>query len=136
MKVTLNTQEIQEAVQCYIANVLGSELQVNDIVVVQGRDSNGSRIEVELSKFAPPIDLDDIKPVSQQTKADKLPKASLPEEESDDDTNALFKEDSEPEEIIPKPVLPEPAEVKNEPKAASVMTEGVKPLPGSFFSSN
>lgn len=135
MKVTLNTQEIQEAVQCYIANVLGSELQVNDIVVVQGRDSNGSRIEVELSKFAPPIDLDDIKPVSQQTKADKLPKASLPEEESDDDTNALFKEDSEPEKKVASLTEDNPVQI-DAPKAASVMTEGVKPLPGSFFSSN
>ena len=135
MKVTLNTQEIQEAVQCYIANVLGSELQVNDIVVVQGRDSNGSRIEVELSKFAPPIDLDDIKPVSHPTKADKLPKASLPEEESDDITNALFKEDSEPEKEVAPVTEDNPVQI-GAPKAASVMTEGVKPLPGSFFSSN
>lgn len=128
MKVTLNTQEIQEAVQCYIANVLGSELQVNDIVVVQGRDSNGSRIEVELSKYAPPIDLDDIKPVSHPSKGAKALNTPVVDEEEE---TSFDSQENEPEEIIP-----EPAEVKDEPKAASVMTEGVKPLPGSFFSSN
>lgn len=57
MKVTLNTEEIKEAVQHYINNVLGSQLRVEEIQVVQGRESNGSRIEVELSKGLP-IDLD------------------------------------------------------------------------------
>ena len=53
MKVTLNNQEIQEAVQCYISNILGSDLKVTEISVVQGREqggSNTSRIELELVK--------------------------------------------------------------------------------------
>ena len=53
MKVTLNNSEIQEAVQCYIANILGSDLKVTEISVVQGREqggSNTSRIELELTK--------------------------------------------------------------------------------------
>ena len=48
MKVTLNNFEIQEAVQCYISNILGSDLKVTEISVVQGREqggSNTSRIE-------------------------------------------------------------------------------------------
>ena len=53
MKVTLNNFEIQEAVQCYISNILGSNLKVTEISVVQGREqggSNTSRIELELVK--------------------------------------------------------------------------------------
>ena len=53
MKVTLNNFEIQEAVQCYISNILGSDLKVTEISVVQGREqggSNTSRIELELVK--------------------------------------------------------------------------------------
>ena len=53
MKVTLNNFEIQEAVQCYISNILGSILKVTEISVVQGREqggSNTSRIELELVK--------------------------------------------------------------------------------------
>ena len=53
MKVTLNNFEIQEAVQCYISNILGSDLKVTEISVVQGREqggSNTSRIELELIK--------------------------------------------------------------------------------------
>lgn len=53
MKVTLNNSEIQEAVQCYISNILGSYLKVTEISVVQGREqggSNTSRIELELVK--------------------------------------------------------------------------------------
>lgn len=132
MKVTLNTQEIQEAVQCYIANVLGSELHVNDIVVVQGRDSNGSRIEVELSKYQP-IDLDVISIPVQSSKSTKpLSTSTVTEKEEEEETP--FDSSSDEEESATE--VPEPAEVKDEPKAASVMTEGIKPLPGSFFSSN
>ena len=53
MKVTLKNFEIQEAVQCYISNILGSDLKVTEISVVQGREqggSNTSRIELELVK--------------------------------------------------------------------------------------
>ena len=53
MTVTLNNFEIQEAVQCYISNILGSDLKVTEISVVQGREqggSNTSRIELELVK--------------------------------------------------------------------------------------
>ena len=57
MKVTLDKNEIQEAVQHYISNVLGSSLLVSEIAVIQGRESNGARIEIDLFK-AEPIDLD------------------------------------------------------------------------------
>ena len=50
MKVVLDKQEIQEAVQCYVNIVLGSSLNVTDLTVIQGRESNGARIELELSK--------------------------------------------------------------------------------------
>ena len=49
MKVIISQEEIHEAVQAYITNVLGSELIVNEITVVAGRE-NASRIEAELSK--------------------------------------------------------------------------------------
>ena len=57
MKVTLDKNEIQEAVQHYISNVLGSSLLVSEIAVIQGRESNGARIEIDLYR-AEPIDLD------------------------------------------------------------------------------
>ena len=60
MKVVLDKQEIQEAVQCYVNIVLGSSLNVTDLTVIQGRESNGARIELELSKYLPPLDLDDM----------------------------------------------------------------------------
>lgn len=133
MKVTLNTQEIQEAVQCYIANVLGSELHVNDIVVVQGRDSNGSRIEVELSKYQP-IDLDVISTPVQSSKSTKPLSTSTVTEKEEEEEETPFDSSSDEEDSASE--VPEPVEVKDEPKAASVMAEGIKPLPGSFFSSN
>lgn len=48
MKAILNQDEIKEAIQAYVKHTLGSTLEVQEIQVVAGRDSNGSRIEVEL----------------------------------------------------------------------------------------
>ena len=159
MKVTLDKNEIQEAVQHYISNVLGSSLLVSEIAVIQGRESNGARIEVDLFR-AEPIDLDSgdcvnscdaveepiVNPEPVKATQESQPKAektvakkstsvaalNLPVDESEDD-----EEDT--------PVTPDPITVKedhvipSEPKSASVASSastGMKPLPGSFFGSN
>ncbi len=93
MKVTLNTQEIQEAVQCYISNILGSDLQVTEISVVQGRDSNGSRIELELSK-SKPIDLGTIPVTPALVKSLNIPVV-------DEDAEEVL--DMEPETTVEEP---------------------------------
>ena len=166
MKVVLDKQEIQEAVQCYVNIVLGSSLNVTDLTVIQGRESNGARIELELSKYLPPIDLDDLddtevvtKPVQVQESEPEKTKQEIVEEKAEKeltpvDVPATPKktkqsvaalnipvDDEEEEEEIPmdnSPVTepnPVPADAVA-PKSASVMTSGVSPLPGSFFSNN
>ena len=160
MKVTLDKTEIQEAVQHYINNVLGSDLHVTEVSVIQGRESNGARIELELSKYLPPLDLDDIDEIARPVQV----KESEPEKENQgvvvekgvtsEDVPATPKktrqavaalntpvDDEDEEEQIPmdnSPVTepnPVPADAVA-PKSASVMTTGMSPLPGSFFSNN
>lgn len=159
MKVTLDKNEIQEAVQHYISNVLGSSLLVSEIAVIQGRESNGARIEIDLYK-AEPIDLDNGEivnicvPVQEPNDISDFVKAtpvSQPEVEkpkvkkstSVAALNLPVDDSDEYEETTP--VAPEPETVKeghvipSEPKSASVAstaTTGMKPLPGSFFGSN
>ena len=160
MKVVLDKQEIQEAVQCYVNIVLGSSLNVTDLTVIQGRESNGARIELELSKYLPPIDLDDIditaRPIQVQESEPEKPKQIIAVEKgvTSEDVPATPKktrqavaalntpvEDDDDEEQIPmdnSPVTepnPVPADAVA-PKSASVMTTGMSPLPGSFFSNN
>ena len=158
MKVVLDKQEIQEAVQCYVNIVLGSSLNVIDLTVIQGRESNGARIELELSKYLPPIDLDDIDITSRRIQKEAEPeeikqevvaeKESAPEvvpstpKKTRQAVAALNTPvDDEDEEEIPmdnSPVTepnPVPADAVA-PKSASVMTTGMSPLPGSFFSNN
>lgn len=159
MKVVLDKQEIQEAVQCYVNIVLGSSLNVTDLTVVQGRDSNGARIELELSKYLPPIDLDDIditsRPIQKEVEPEEVKQEVVAEKESAPEVvpstpkktrqavAALNTpvDDEDEEEQIPmdnSPVTepnPVPADVVA-PKSASVMTSGMSPLPGSFFSNN
>lgn len=161
MKVVLDKQEIQEAVQCYVNIVLGSSLNVTDLTVIQGRESNGARIELELSKYLPPIDLDDTevvaKPVQVQesepekTKQDvvlekgvtseDVPTTPKKTKQSVAALNIPVDAEEEEEEEIPmdnSPVTepnPVPADAVA-PKSASVMTSGMSPLPGSFFSNN
>ena len=160
MKVTLDKNEIQEAVQHYISNVLGSSLLVSEIAVIQGRESNGARIEVDLFK-AEPIDLDNgemvntcipveedpivipepVKATQESQPEVEKPKAkkstsvaalNLPVDDSEEDEE-ITPMDPEPETVKEDPVIPA------EPKSASVAsstTTGMKPLPGSFFGSN
>ena len=160
MKVTLDKQEIQEAVQCYVNIVLGSSLNVTDLTVIQGRESNGARIELELSKYLPPIDLDEIdittRPIRVQESEPEKTKQEVVEEKgvTSEDIPATPKktrqavaalntpvDDEDEEEQIPmdnSPVTepnPVPADAVA-PKSASVMTTGMSPLPGSFFSNN
>ena len=160
MKVVLDKQEIQEAVQCYVNIVLGSSLNVTDLTVIQGRESNGARIELELSKYLPPIDLDAIdvvaNPVQIKESEPEKPKQVVAEEKevTSEDVPATPKktrqavaalntpvDDEDEEEQIPmdnSPVTepnPVPADAVA-PKSASVMTSGMSPLPGSFFSNN
>ena len=160
MKVVLDKQEIQEAVQCYVNIVLGSSLNVTDLTVIQGRESNGARIELELSKYLPPIDLDDIditaRPIQVQESEPEKTKQVVAEEKgvTSEDVPVTPKktrqavaalntpvEDDDEEEQIPmdnSPVTepnPVPADAVA-PKSASVMTTGMSPLPGSFFSNN
>ena len=160
MKVVLDKQEIQEAVQCYVNIVLGSSLNVTDLTVIQGRESNGARIELELSKYLPPIDLDDIditaRPIQVQETETEKPKQVVAEEKevTSEEVPATPKktrqavaalntpvDDEDEEEQIPmdnSPVTepnPVPADAVA-PKSASVMTTGMSPLPGSFFSNN
>ena len=158
MKVTLDKNEIQEAVQHYISNVLGSSLLVSEIAVIQGRESNGARIEIDLYR-AEPIDLDNgeiisrpipveepiVNPEPVKATQESQPEAEKPKAKKSTSVAALNLpvDDSEEEEITP--MDPEPETVKEdhvipaEPKSASVAstaTTGMKPLPGSFFGSN
>lgn len=159
MKVVLDKQEIQEAVQCYVNIVLGSSLNVTDLTVIQGRESNGARIELELSKYLPPIDLDDMqtlaKPIQEEAEPEKVKQDVVVEKDvTSEDVPATPKktrqavaalntpvDDEDEEEQIPmdnSPVTepnPVPADAVA-PKSASVMTTGMSPLPGSFFSNN
>ena len=158
MKVVLDKQEIQEAVQCYVNIVLGSSLNVTDLTVIQGRESNGARIELELSKYLPPIDLDDMhtlaKPIQEEAEPEKVKQdVAVEKEVTPVDVPATPKKtkqaiaalnapvEDEDEEEIPmdnSPVTepnPVPADAVA-PKSASVMTTGMSPLPGSFFSNN
>ena len=160
MKVTLDKNEIQEAVQHYISNVLGSSLLVSEIAVIQGRESNGARIEIDLYR-AEPIDLDNGEMVNicipveedpifipEPVKAtqESQPEVEKPKAKKSTSVAALNLpvDDSEEDEEI-TPMDPEPETVKedhvipSEPKSASVAstaTTGMKPLPGSFFGSN
>ena len=159
MKVTLDKNEIQEAVQHYISNVLGSSLLVSEIAVIQGRESNGARIEIDLYKTEP-IDLDNgeivnicvpveepiINPEQLKATQESQPEAEKPKVKKTTSVAALNLpvDDSEEDEEI-TPMDPEPETVKedhvipSEPKSASVAstaTTGMKPLPGSFFGSN
>ena len=159
MKVVLDKQEIQEAVQCYVNIVLGSSLNVTDLTVIQGRESNGARIELELSKYLPPIDLDDIditsRPIQKEVEPEEVKQEVVLEKGvTSEDVPATPKktrqavaalnvpvDDEDEEEQIPmdnSPVTepnPVPADAVA-PKSASVMTTGMSPLPGSFFSNN
>ena len=160
MKVVLDKQEIQEAVQCYVNIVLGSTLNVTDLTVIQGRESNGARIELELSKYLPPIDLDDTDVVTspvqvKEAEPEKVKQDIVVEKGvTSEDVPATPKktrqavaalntpvDDEDEEEEIPmdnSPVTepnPVPADAVA-PKSASVMTTGMSPLPGSFFSNN
>lgn len=160
MKVVLDKQEIQEAVQCYVNIVLGSSLNVTDLTVIQGRESNGARIELELSKYLPPIDLDEVditaRPIQvQESEPEKTKQEVVLEKDvTSEDVPATPKktrqavaalntpvDDEDEEEQIPmdnSPVTepnPVPADAVA-PKSASVMTTGMSPLPGSFFSNN
>ena len=159
MKVVLDKQEIQEAVQCYVNIVLGSSLNVTDLTDIQGRESNGARIELELSKYLPPIDLDDMhilaKPIQEEAEPEKVKQDVVVEKGiTSEDVPATPKktrqvvaalntpvDDEDEEEQIPmdnSPVTepnPVPADAVA-PKSASVMTTGMSPLPGSFFSNN
>ena len=159
MKVTLDKNEIQEAVQHYISNVLGSSLLVSEIAVIQGRESNGARIEIDLYK-AEPIDLDNgeiisrpipveepiVNPEPVKAAQESQPEVEKPKVKKTTSVAALNLpvDDSEDDEEI-TPMDPEPETVKEdhvipaEPKSASVAstaTTGMKPLPGSFFGSN
>ena len=159
MKVVLDKQEIQEAVQCYVNIVLGSSLNVTDLTVIQGRESNGARIELELSKYLAPIDLDDMhtlaKPIQEEVEPEKVKQDVVVEKGvTSEDVPATTKktrqavaalntpvEDDDEEEQIPMDNSPvtEPDSVPTDvvtPKSASVMTTGMSPLPGSFFSNN
>ena len=159
MKVTLDKNEIQEAVQHYISNVLGSNLLVSEIAVIQGRESNGARIEIDLYR-AEPIDLDNgeivnicadeegniVTPEPVKTTQETQPEAEKPKVKKTTSVAALnlpVDDNEEDEEITP--MDPEPETVKEdhvipaEPKSASVASTpstGMKPLPGSFFGSN
>ena len=159
MKVTLDKNEIQEAVQHYISNVLGSSLLVSEIAVIQGRESNGARIEIDLYK-AEPIDLDNgeivniyvpveepiVNPEPVKATQESQPEVEKPKVKKTTSVAALnlpVDDNEEDEEITP--MDPEPETVKedhvipSEPKSASVAstaTTGMKPLPGSFFGSN
>ena len=159
MKVILDKNEIQEAVQHYISNVLGSSLLVSEIAVIQGRESNGARIEIDLYR-AEPIDLDNgeivnicvpveepiVNPEPVKAAQESQPEVEKPKVKKTTSVAALNLpvDDSEEDDEI-TPMDPEPETVKEdhvipaEPKSASVAstaTTGMKPLPGSFFGSN
>ena len=161
MKVTLDKNEIQEAVQHYISNVLGSSLLVSEIAVIQGRESNGARIEIDLYR-AEPIDLDNGEIRSRPIPVEepivnpepvKATQESQPEVEKPMDKpiakkstsvaalNLPVDDSEEDDEITPMDpeIVKEDHVIPAEPKSASVAstaTTGMKPLPGSFFGSN
>ena len=159
MKVTLDKNEIQEAVQHYISNVLGSSLLVSEIAVIQGRESNGARIEIDLYR-AEPIDLDNgeiisrpipveepiVNPEPVKATQESQPEVEKPKAKKTTSVAALnLPVDDSDEFEETTPVDPEPETVKEdhvipaEPKSASVASTpstGMKPLPGSFFGSN
>ena len=157
MKVTLDKNEIQEAVQHYISNVLGSSLLVSEIAVIQGRESNGARIEIDLYR-AEPIDLDNgeivnicvpveepiINPEQLKATQESQPDVEKPKVKKTTSVAALnlpVDDSEEDEEITPMDpeIVKEGHVIPSEPKSASVAstaTTGMKPLPGSFFGSN
>ena len=157
MKVTLDKNEIQEAVQHYISNVLGSSLLVSEIAVIQGRESNGARIEIDLYR-AEPIDLDNGEIISRPIPVEepiinpeqlKATQESQPEVEKSKvkkttsvaALNLPVDDSEEDEEITPMDpeIVKEDHDIPAEPKSASVASTpstGMKPLPGSFFGSN
>ena len=157
MKVTLDKNEIQEAVQHYISNVLGSSLLVSEIAVIQGRESNGARIEIDLFR-AEPIDLDNgemaeccvpveeptINPepvkATQETQPE-VEKAKVKKTTSVAALNLPVDDNEDDEEVTPMDpeIVKEDHVIPAEPKSASVASTpstGMKPLPGSFFGSN
>ena len=157
MKVTLDKNEIQEAVQHYISNVLGSSLLVSEIAVIQGRESNGARIEIDLYR-AEPIDLDNgeivnicddveeniVIPEPVKATQETQPEAEKPKARKSTSVAALnlpVDDSEEDEEITPMDpeIVKEDHVIPAEPKSASVASTpstGMKPLPGSFFGSN
>ena len=158
MKVTLDKNEIQEAVQHYISNVLGSSLLVSEIAVIQGRESNGARIEIDLYKTEP-IDLDNGEivntcvPVEEEpifipepikATQESQPEAEKPKAKKTTSVAALnlpVDDNEEDEEVTPMDpeTVKEDHVIPSEPKSASVASTpstGMKPLPGSFFGSN
>ena len=159
MKVTLDKNEIQEAVQHYISNVLGSSLLVSEIAVIQGRESNGARIEIDLYR-AEPIDLDNgeivnicddveeniVIPEPVKATQESQPEVEKPKVKKTTSVAALnlpVDDSEEDEEITPMDTEPETVKedhvIPSEPKSASVASTpstGMKPLPGSFFGSN
>ena len=161
MKVTLDKNEIQEAVQHYISNVLGSSLLVSEIAVIQGRESNGARIEIDLYR-AEPIDLDNgeminicvpveepiINPEQLKATQESQPEVEKPMDKpiakkstSVAALNLPVDDSEEDDEITPMDpeIVKEDHVIPAEPKSASVAstaTTGMKPLPGSFFGSN
>ena len=157
MKVTLDKNEIQEAVQHYISNVLGSSLLVSEIAVIQGRESNGARIEIDLYR-AEPIDLDNgeivnicddveennVNPEPVKATQESQPEVEKPKAKKSTSVAALnlpVDDSEEDEEITPMDLecVKEDHVLPAEPKSASVASTpstGMKPLPGSFFGSN
>lgn len=157
MKVTLDKNEIQEAVQHYISNVLGSSLLVSEIAVIQGRESNGARIEIDLYR-AEPIDLDNgecvnfcvpveepiVNPEPVKATQESQPEAEKPKAKKSTSVAALnlpVDDSEDDEEITPMDpeIVKEDHVIPSEPKSASVAstaTTGMKPLPGSFFGNN
>ena len=157
MKVTLDKNEIQEAVQHYISNVLGSSLLVSEIAVIQGRESNGARIEIDLYR-AEPIDLDNgeivnicvpveeniVNPEPVKATQESQPEVEKPKVKKTTSVAALnlpVDDSEDDEEITPMDpeIVKEDHVIPAEPKSASVASTaitGMKPLPGSFFGSN
>ena len=157
MKVTLDKNEIQEAVQHYISNVLGSSLLVSEIAVIQGTESNGARIEIDLYR-AEPIDLDNgecvnfcvpveepiVNPEPVKATQESQPEAEKPKAKKSTSVAALnlpVDDSEDDEEITPMDpeIVKEDHVIPAEPKSASVASTtstGMKPLPGSFFGSN
>ena len=151
MKVIISQEEIHEAVQAYITNVLGSELIVNEITVVAGRE-NASRIEAELSKTVKDVSIDTeqlcigtevssetkvvkSKPTIVVTEPDELP---VQDEEVKHVDGVTQQETVETISENVEPVITD--EVKEEEEVAPTVTplkEPVKKFTGnSFFKKN